>query len=138
MDFAGLTITETSVKPCSDMLYAIRDFPVPQDITGARSWFGLVEQVAWAYCIKPEMTPFRELVQSSKPFYWDDALSAAFSASKQHILALVEDGVRSFDVGGPTCLATDWSKSGIGFILLQQYCSCPSASAPTCCREGWK
>ncbi|XP_069972259.1 uncharacterized protein [Penaeus vannamei] len=77
VDFAGLSITETSITPSVDMLQAIRDIPISQDITGACSWFGLVEQVAWAYCIKPEMTPF-------------------------------------------------------------QYCSCPLATAPTCCREGWK
>ena len=93
VDFAGLRITESSTTPSTDMLRAIREFLAPKDITGARSWFGLVEQVAWAYCVKPEMAPFCELVQSSKPFYWDEALDEAFKASKTHILALVKDGV---------------------------------------------
>ena len=61
-----------------------------------------------------------------------------FQDSKQHILSLVEEGVKKYQIGRPTCLATDWSKEGIGFVLLQKYCECPLATAPTCCRTGWQ
>lgn len=106
VDFAGLSINETSIMPSIDVLQAIRDFPTPQDIAGGRSLFDQVEQVAWAYYIKPEMKPFHDLVQSFKPFHYD-ALSMAFTVSKQHILSLIRDGVLFFEVGWPTCLATD-------------------------------
>ena len=33
---------------------------------------------------------------------------------------------------------TDWSKEGIGFIVLQQYCSCISSDTPFCCKGGWR
>ena len=46
-------------------------------------------------------------------------------------------GVRIFDKSKPTCLATDWSKVGIGFWLFQKHCSCP-LTEPFCCRTGWK
>ena len=138
LDFAGLQITDDHIKPSSQMLASIRDFPTPKNITGARAWFGLCEQVAWAYAIKPEMQPLRDLVKPSTPFYWDEQLNNVFEASKQHILSLVEDGVRTFEVNRPTCLATDYSKYGIGFVLLQKYCLCPIESAPTCCKTGWK
>ena len=39
--FAGLTMTPTGITPSNDLLSAIKDFPTPKDITGARSWFGL-------------------------------------------------------------------------------------------------
>ena len=138
VEFAGLSHTDTHIKPSASMLAAIRDFPPPKDIHGARSWFGLCEQVAWAYAIKPEMHPLRELVKPSTPFYWDDELERVFQASKTHILGLVEEGVKKYQIGRPTCLATDWSKDGIGFVLLQKYCECPIASAPTCCKTGWQ
>lgn len=137
-DFAGLHITDDHIKPGAHMLAAIRDFPTPKDITGARAWFGLCEQVAWAYALKPEMEPFRELVKPSIKFYWDERLDEIFENSKKHILALVEDGVRTFEVNRPTCLATDFSKTGIGFVLLQKYCKCALESAPICCKTGWK
>ena len=34
-------------------------------------------------------------------------------------------------------MATDWSKDGIGFFLLQKHCTCPG-DAPFCCLDGWK
>ena len=36
------------------------------------------------------------------------------------IVELVEDGVKRFEMGKPTCLATDFSRKGLGFFLLQQ------------------
>ena len=48
-----------------------------------------------------------------------------------------EDGVRIFDKSKPTCLATYWSKTGIGYWLFQKHCKCPSKD-PFCCHTGWK
>ena len=31
---------------------------------------------------------------------------------------------------------SDWSKTGIGFVVLQQQCSC-SSNVPPCCANGW-
>ena len=36
-----------------------------------------------------------------------------------------------------TCLATDWSKDGIGYWLFQKHCDCFSGDL-FCCRTGWK
>jgi hypothetical protein len=41
------------------------------------------------------------------------------------------------DKSKPTSLATDWSKTGIGFWLFQKHCNCASTK-PFCCRTGWK
>ncbi len=35
------------------------------------------------------------------------------------------------------CLATDWSKDGIGYWLFQKHCQCPSREI-FCCQEGWR
>ena len=32
---------------------------------------------------------------------------------------------------------TDWSRNGIGYLLLQQHCSCES-KVPRFCKDGWK
>ena len=37
----------------------------------------------------------------------------------------------------PTCLATDYSKYGLGFFLLQKLCKCENLH-PRCCPGGWK
>ena len=137
VDFAGLTITSSGVVPSNKMLSAIRDFPSPKDLTGARSWFGLVNQVAWAYSTSPVMAPFRDLIKSNGKFYWDENLEKLFQDSKVAIINLVAEGVQSFDISKRTCLQTDWSQDGLGYLLLQKHCKC-AIDSPVCCKDGWK
>ena len=80
VDFAGLTIT-SGVVPSNKMLSAIRDFPSPKNLTGARSWFGLVNQVVWAYSTSPVMAAFRDLIKPNRKFYWDANLEKIFHDS---------------------------------------------------------
>ena len=136
--FAGLKITPEGICPSDKILSAIRDFPAPKDITGARSWFGLVNQIAWAYSISPIMQPFRELVKPNTTFFWDDNLNKIFMESKEILTQRCIEGIRTFDVKRNTCLQTDWCKEGIGYLLLQQHCSCNLDKAPICCKDGWK
>ena len=42
-----------------------------------------------------------------------------------------------FDVNLPTCLATDFSNTGVGYFLMQKVCGCDS-KVPTCCADGWR
>ena len=137
VEFAGLSITPTGPAPSERILAAIRDFPQPTDITGARSWFGLVNQIAWAYAISTIMEPFRELIKPNRTFYWDENLTMIFEKSKKLLIDMVKDGIRNFDTARRTCLQTDWSKEGMGYLLLQKYCKCKEDS-PVCCPEGWK
>ena len=44
IEFLGFVVTGDSVKPSEKFLGTIKDFPRPRDITGIRSWFGLVNQ----------------------------------------------------------------------------------------------
>jgi hypothetical protein len=83
------------------------------------------------------MEAFRQLLKPGK-WYWDEALDVAFEDSKRAILRMIEMGVQAFEPQRPTCLATDWSKTGMGFTLLQKHCRCPMASAPHCCNNGWR
>ena len=137
VQFGGLQITSSGVAPSESMLNAILDFPVPKTITDARSWFGLVNQLAWAYSLGPIMLPFRDLVKKDSKFIWNQTLEEAFQKSKQVIVKLVREGVSTFDTKKITCLAPDWSKEGMGFLLLQKHCTCAIEKAPVCCPEGW-
>ena len=42
VQFAGFEITLDEVKPCKEYIESVANFPEPQNITDARSWFGLV------------------------------------------------------------------------------------------------
>ena len=137
VEFAGFDITQDSVRPCERYLRAIQDFPAPKNITDVRSWFGVVNQVSYAFSMADRMAPFRELLSPGTPFRWTDKLNDLFEESKFVIVRDIEEGVRIFDPQKPTCLATDWSKTGIGFWLFQKHCTCPKIR-PFCCRTGWK
>ena len=136
MDFIGFKVTEDSVKPSDKYLEAIRDFPRPTDITGVRSFYGLVNQVNYAFSNSDVMLPFRHLLKPGETFTWTGEIEEAFIKAKETILESVREGVKTFNPELKTCVATDWSKKGIGFILLQKKCSCPGES-PICCNDGW-
>ena len=137
VEFAGFEITLTDVRPCSKYLQTILDFPTPKNHTDIRSLFGLVNQVSYAFSMTKRMEPFRQFLKPGTPFFWDDEMDAIFNESKRVIIAEIEKGVRIFDVRKPTCLATDWSKTGIGFWLFQKHCTCPETNL-LCCSDGWQ
>ena len=135
--FAGHDITPSHVRPNQTYLDAIRNFPKPQSITDMPSWFGLINQVAYAFASAEHMLPFREALKPGSPFTWTQDLEKLFEESKTAIVQEIENGVRIFDKSKPTCLATEWSKHGIGYWLFQKHCDCTSVK-PFCCRTGWK
>ena len=137
VEYAGLMISDSGVRPPAEMFKCIREFPTPKNITDVRAWFGMVAQVSFAFSELPVMAPFRHLLSSKTPFAWSSELEEAFQQSKRRIIGECVHGVRNFDPQLPTCLATDWSKTGIGFWLCQKHCQC-TADQPGCCRDGWQ
>ena len=93
--------------------------------------------MAYTFSELPVMEPFRHLLSTKTPFAWSSELEAAFKASKEAIIKACVDGVRTFDPNLPTCLATDWSRMGIGYWLCQKHCQC-AGETPRCCRDGWQ
>ena len=114
VEFAGFEISPSSVKPFSKVLQAIKDFQIPRNVTDIRSWFGLVNQVAYAFAVADHMQPFRDLLKPDQPFAWTDHLDHLFKQSKIMIIDQIRHGFEIFNQTRPTCLATDWSKVGIG------------------------
>ena len=138
VDFAGLTISVDGVKPSANTLKAIKDFPPPSDLSKARAFFGLLNQVRWAYANSSKMAPFRELVKPNSVFQWTPELKHLFEEAKDKILEQVQTGVCHYDINRITCLQTDFCKDGLGYLLLQKFCSCSLENAPLCCNDGWR
>ena len=136
LEFLGFWIKEDGVKPTQETLAAITDFPRPTDITGIRLFYGLVVQVAFAFAKTELMMPFRNLLSKNAVYAWSPELQRAFESPKSEIAKLVADGVSSFEVDKYTCIVTDWSKVGIGFVMWQKRCACTKIH-PSCCPNGW-
>ena len=138
VEFAGFLVTNDGIKPSPRIMDAIRKFPTPKSLTDVRSWFGLVNQVSFAFAQTELMLPFRELLKHNQKFYWDQSLESLFQSTKLKIIAQIEEGIKSFDCKKATCLSTDWCKNGVGFFLFQQSCACPPMEGPHCGGDHWK
>ena len=66
--FLGFLVTDTGIKPTPGFLDSIMSFPVPQNITDVRSWFGAINQISFSFAIAPVMVPFRHLLSNKVPF----------------------------------------------------------------------
>ena len=137
VEFAGFEITPTTVRPCPRILQSIEAFPTPRNLTDVRSWFGLINQVAYAFASADHMQPFRDLLKPGQPFVWTRQLDDLFRQSKTVITDQIQHGVEIFDKTRPTCLVTDWSRDGLGYWLFQKHCSC-LRNRPFCCKTGWR
>ena len=83
VEFAGFEITLTDVPPCSKYLDTILNFPTPKNRTAIRSWFGLINQVSYAFSMTDRMEPFRKFLKPGTPFVWDNEMEEIFQESKQ-------------------------------------------------------
>ena len=124
VDFLGFRITNHGIQPHPDFIKSIQGFPRPQTITDVRSWFGLINQVSYAFAAAEFMLPFRNLLKPGQTFQWNEHLDQVFKDTKSVIIEEIRRGIEIFDKKRPTCLATDWSKEGIGYTLTQKHCEC--------------
>ncbi|KAK3888979.1 hypothetical protein Pcinc_006984 [Petrolisthes cinctipes] len=142
VDFVGFHVGWDAFKPTEERLAAIRnvDMPAEPSLTDIRSWHGFVNQLAPFLATAPIMEPFRELLKKpqGKKVYWDENLKEKFRQAKDVICKLAKEGLSFYDKDRPTVVVTDWSKVGIGFVVLQQHCSCHLKEAPFCCKSGWR
>ena len=124
VDFAGFNITWDGYRPTDNMLSAFKNFPMPEKptITNIRSWFGLVHQFAPFLTTAPLMEPFRNLLKSknfhNKAVYWDSNLQELFLKTKNEICNIATEGLTFYDTKRNTIVITDWSKNGIGFLVM--------------------
>ena len=112
VDYVGFTITRDEIKPAAAMTESIRNFPAPMNITQARAFFGLVEQVSFAFSKCEEMRHFRHLLSRKTQFVWTEELEREFVLAKASIVRKIEKGVTMFEVDRVTALVCDWSKKG--------------------------
>lgn len=137
VDFAGFRISEDKIRPLPKYIDAIKLFPTPKSTTDIRSWFGLINQVANYAQLRDALKLFRPFLSPKYKFFWSPILDKAFNQSKEAIVNAIYKGVEIFDIKKQTCLRPDWSKEGIGYLLLQKHCICES-DLPDCCSEGWR
>ena len=89
---------EDGIRPNQEAINSIRNFPRPTNISGVRSWFGLIEQVAYAFSKTSVMLPFKPLLAQNAEFFWGDKLQESFIKAKEEIINQIKAGVKNFDI----------------------------------------
>ena len=120
VEFLGLVITSTGIKPVNQKLEALTGFPQPSNITELRSFLGMAQQMS-KFCprLAQISESLRELLSSKTAWLWEPCHTTAFNEIKQEMskpptLAL-------YDVNRPTKVRTDGSKlNGLSVIVLQK------------------
>ena len=64
------------------MTESIRNFPAPNNITQARVFFGLVEQVSYTFSKCADMVHFRHLLSPKTQFVWTEELEMSLCWQK--------------------------------------------------------
>ena len=134
VEYVGSKVTDDSIVPADSMTESIRNFPEPRNITNARAFFGLVEQVSFTFSKCADMAAFRHLLSPKQKFLWTEE----FVLAKLNIVRKIHEGVRMFEVSRVTALCTDWAKDGQALGLWQKHCACEGQITIACCRGGWK
>ena len=118
--FAGYQLSEDGYKVDHRLMAAIRDFPLPGNVTDLRSFFGLANQLAGSTDkIAQYLHPLRPLLKSNNDFLWGPDHTKAFDLAK---IALSDVAtLKFFDPAKTTRLMTDASNTGLGFVLQQKH-----------------
>ena len=117
--FAGFKLTPEGYSINSDITAAISTFPTPGSCTDLRSFFGLTNQLASSTSqISNILAPLKPLLSTRNDFVWTEVHDSALQNARRALTTAPT--LTYFDLGKETCLHTDASRMGVGFVLRQR------------------
>ena len=122
MKCLGQEVSKNGVTIDEDKLQAIKELPRPQDVSGVRSFIGFVNYFRQFIEGYAELcSPLIELTKKKVEWIWSDECEAAFQTLKQKLAEKPVLAMPDFENDHPMFkLHTDWSKTAIGAVLLQE------------------
>ena len=82
--FFGYILSGEGYRSDPSLVKAIAEFPIPQNITDLRSFFGLANQLgSFTDHIAESLEPLRSLLKSKNEFIWDNVHNIAFQKAKK-------------------------------------------------------
>ena len=110
------TISEKGLQPTDDKIRAIRDAPVPQNVTQLRSFLGMVNYYGkFLENVSSKLSPLYRLLHKKSSWKWGSEETRVFDLVKKQLIkapVLVH-----YDPTKPISLATDASPYGVGAVL---------------------
>ena len=116
--FLGHVIDETGIKADSEKTKAIRNYPVPRNITELQRFNGMVNQLGKFIPHLADINlPLRQLLRKDQSWLWSPSQESAFQNIKEKLLE--PPTLAHYDLAKPIIVAADACNSGIGAVLLQ-------------------
>lgn len=116
--YLGHIIEKNQIKPMSDNVIAIQEFPVPQSKKNIRQFLGKVN--FYHKYIKNSsklLEPLHNLLRKNVEFLWTKDCQSAFDKIKSYLTS--QPILAIFDRNKPIRIYTDASLEGIGAVLKQ-------------------
>lgn len=116
VEYLGHAIDEKGVHPTQEKVRAIKEAPVPKNVTELRSFLGILNYYGkFMANLSTQLAPLHELLQKKRVWSWGPRQKKAFELAKG---ALQEDTLLvHYDGSKPLVLACDASPYGLGAVL---------------------
>ena len=135
--FLGHEISKDGLKPPSDRLDSIAEYPVPKNAKALKRYLGLMN---WFKNYIPQYSavanPLYKLLRRGEKFLWQSQHQAAFEKLKELLLNSEALAFPRYDLS--FYLAVDSSSKGIGYMLYQLHPSENHSEIPRVVRFGSK
>ena len=116
VEYLGHQISAKGIQPTEDKVRAIKDAPVPTDVTQLRSFVGLVNYYGkFLPNLSSVLAPLYTLLQKGSQWKWGAQQEKAVSAVKSQLTS--DCLLVHFDPQKPLTLACDASPYGVGAVL---------------------
>ena len=118
VEYLGHLITPEGLKPNSNLVEAVQQFPIPTDVSGVRRFLGLASYYRrFIQNFARIAEPLRELTRKNVSFHWTKACEDAMKELQTKLTTAPVLAYPSFD--RPYTVETDASISGLGAVLSQ-------------------
>ena len=116
--FFGMMLTENGIKPDPKKIEAIKNWPVPQNVTELQSFLGSVNYLSCFIAGLSQLCkPLQALITKNSEYIWSAVHDKAFQDLKDMVS---EDClIRFYNPHKPLFIECDASKQGIGCVMLQ-------------------
>lgn len=132
--FLGFIVSHKGVRADPEKVDAIRSFPAPEDLPGARSFVGLASYYRrFVKNFSDIVRPITMLTKKEERFRWGEQQDAAFETVKSILSSAPV--IRTFDPTKEAIIQTDASYYGWGFVV-SQWCEDDGLEHPVFIESG--
>lgn len=123
VEYVGHDLTPNGNCPASSKFNLVADWPLPSNGLNLHSFLGLCSFYSrFQPWFELDVTPFRALIRKYKrrpipPEEWTESNKDLFHQLKKAIVS--SPCLARYDASKPCFLKTDWSATGMGYVLMQ-------------------